>query len=87
MLVNMQEIKTNFLEWNILIANEASTGLYYSQLHSKSSAIKKARASKEAEDRLKKNQIVLEQMHKTVKELKNIDKLNREWTNDMSRKV
>lgn len=46
MLTNMQEIKTNFLEWNILIANEASTGLYYAQLHNKSSAIKKARAAK-----------------------------------------
>ena len=63
----MQEIKTSFLEWNIMIANEASTGLYFSQLHNKSCALKKARAVKENEGRLDKNQVVLEQMHKTVK--------------------
>ena len=42
---------------------------------------------KENEGRLGKNQIVLEQMQKTVKELRNIEKLNKEWANEMSRKV
>lgn len=47
MLANMQEIKTNYLEWTIMIANEASTGLYFAQLHNKNSALKKARALRE----------------------------------------
>ena len=87
MLANMQEIKTSFLEWNIMIANEASTGLYYAQLHNKSCALKKARAEKENLGQLEKNQIVYEQMLKTIKELKSIEKLNKEWTNEMTRKV
>ena len=49
--------------------------------------MKKARIVKENEGRLGKNQIVLEQMQKTVKELRNIEKLNKEWANEMSRKV
>ena len=77
----MQEIKTNYLEWNIMIANEASTGLYFAQLHNKTCALKKARNSKDNEGKLQKNQIVLEQMQKTLKELKSIEKLNKEWTN------
>lgn len=47
MLGNMQEIKTNYLEWTIMIANEASTGLYFAQLHNKNCALKKARALRE----------------------------------------
>ena len=87
MLSYMQEIKTNYLEWNIMIANEASTGLYYAQLHNKSCALKKIRALKDREDKISKHEIVLEQMHRTIKELKSIDRLNKEWANDMNRKV
>ena len=61
--------------------------MYFAQLHNKSCALKKARIVKENEGRLGKNQIVLEQMQKTVKELRNIEKLNKEWANEMSRKV
>lgn len=34
-----------------------------------------------------KNQIVIEQMNKTLKELQAIDKHNKEWTNDMNQRV
>lgn len=64
-----------------MIANEASTGLYFTQLHNKSSALKKTRAAKEHQTRMNKNQIVIEQMEKTLKELKSIDNLNKEWAN------
>jgi DNA polymerase III epsilon subunit-like protein len=70
-----------------MIANEASTGLYFAQLHNKTCALKKARASKDNAQRLHKHQIVLEQMQKTVKELKDIDSLNGKWAHEMSRKV
>lgn len=83
----MQEIKTNYLEWNIMIANEASTGLYFAQLHNKNCVQKKIKALKERSDKINKHEIVIDQMQRTIKELKSIDKLNKEWANDMNRKV
>lgn len=43
MLNYLQEMKTNYLEWNIMIANEASTGLYFSQIHNRTCLLKKAK--------------------------------------------
>lgn len=50
-----------------MIANEASTGLYFSQIHNRTCLLKKAKVERESEERIAKNEIVLEQMQKTVK--------------------
>jgi hypothetical protein len=50
-----------------MIANEASTGLYFSQIHNRACLLKKAKVEKEIEERIAKNEIILEQMQKTVK--------------------
>ena len=58
------------MEWSIMIANEASTGLYYSQIHNKNTILKKIKEEKQTNSHLEKNDIVLDQMNKTLKELK-----------------
>lgn len=87
MLNYLQEIKTNYLEWNIMIANEASTGLYYTQIHNRTALAKKIKGKKECEERVERNEIVLGQMRKTLRELKDIEKLNYQWANGMNERV
>lgn len=87
MLSLLQEIKTNYLEWNIMIANEASTGLYYTQLHFKNALGRYIRVRRETQGRQEKMQVVLGQMRKTLQELKGIEKLNYQWANSMSERV
>jgi hypothetical protein len=87
MLNYLQEIKTNYLEWNIMIANEASTGLYYTQIHNKTAIIKKLKGKKESEEKQERLAIVLAQMRKTLKELQSMEKLNYQWTNNMNIRV
>jgi hypothetical protein len=87
MLNYLQEIKTNYLEWNIMIANEASTGLYYTQVHNKTAIAKKVRAKRDSEEKQERFGIVLGQMRKTLKELNSIEKLNYQWTNSMNERV
>ena len=70
-----------------MIANEASTGLYFSQIHNRACLLKKAKVEKEIEERIAKNEIILEQMQKTVKQLRTIARLNKDWANNMSVKV
>jgi hypothetical protein len=80
-------VKTNYLEWNIMIANEASTGLYYTQIHNKTALGKHIRGRRESQDKQERLAIVLQQMRKTLKELQAIEKLNYQWTNTMSERV
>lgn len=87
MLNYLQEIKTNYLEWNIMIANEASTGLYYTQIHNRTALAKKVKGKKECEERVERNEIVLGQMRKTLRELRDIEKLNYQWANGMNERV
>jgi isocitrate/isopropylmalate dehydrogenase len=87
MLNYLQEIKTNYLEWNIMIANEASTGLYYTQIHNKTAILKKLKGKKESEEKQERFAIVLAQMRKTLKELQSMEKLNYQWTNNMNIRV
>lgn len=67
-----------------MIANEASTGLYYTQIHNKTAIFKKIKANKESHEKKDKLEIVLGQMRKTLKELQSIEKLNYQWTNNMN---
>jgi hypothetical protein len=87
MLSLLQEVKTNYLEWNIMIANEASTGLYYTQLHFKNALAKHLRARKEAQPKQERLPVVLQQMRKTLQELQGIEKLNYQWANSVSERV
>lgn len=87
MLNYLQEIKTNYLEWNIMIANEASTGLYYTQIHNKTAIIKRIKTAKDSQDKQERLAIVLQQMRKTLKELQAIEQLNYQWTNSINQKV
>ncbi len=66
MLNYLQQIKTNYLQWNIMIANQASTGLYYTQVHNKTSCLKQVKNIKESQQRQEKYSIVLDQMKKTL---------------------
>lgn len=75
------------MEWNIMVANEASTGLYYSQAHNKSCILKKIKSNRQGSSRISKNKILLEQMLRTIKELNNIASLNSDWTFNMNMKV
>lgn len=50
------------MNWNILIANEASTGLYYSQTHNRNICLKKIKGNKELVKNLDKNKIKLAQL-------------------------
>jgi hypothetical protein len=43
----LQNAKANYMSWNILIANEASTGLYYCQVHNRNLCLKKIKANEE----------------------------------------
>jgi hypothetical protein len=52
-------MKSNYMNWNILIANEASTGLYYSQIHNRNICLKKIKGNKEIKKYLDKNKMKL----------------------------
>jgi hypothetical protein len=86
-LSHLQKIKSNYMTWSILIANEASTGLYYSQLHNHGACLKKANLEKEFEVNRERHGIVLEQMKKTDLELKEVGKLSDKWVASVSQEL
>lgn len=75
------------MQWSILIANEASTGLYFTQTHNKNSVLRKFQTQKQAEKNIEKAKIVVEQMSKTRTELAQIIELNRRWMKNMDESV
>lgn len=62
-------MKSNYMNWNILIANEASTGLYYSQLHNRNICLRKIKGNKELKKQLEKNKLKLAHIKDTASEL------------------
>ena len=65
-------MKSNYMNWNILIANEASTGLYYSQLHNRNICLRKIKGNKELKKQLEKNKLKLSHIKDTAKDLNEI---------------
>ena len=49
--------------------------------------MKKVKALREGEERRNKKEICLGQMERTIKELKDIEKLNYSWANSINQKV
>lgn len=80
-------MKSNYMNWNILIANEASTGLYYSQLHNRNICLKKIKGNKDIRRQTDKNRLKLEHIHETAKEIKEISSLAGPWMTSVNREL
>lgn len=70
-----------------MIANEASTGLYFTQAHHKTALLKHLRARRDSQEKQERLSLTLTQMRKTLRELQAIEKLNYQWTNSMNERV
>ena len=70
MLNILQNAKSNYMSWNILIANEASTGLYFSQTHNRSICLRKIKENNQLKKQLENHKMKLGHMAKTKNELK-----------------
>jgi len=66
----LQSMKGNYMNWNILIANEASTGLYFSQLHNRNICLRKIKGNEEMKKQLDKNKMKLQHIQDTATEIK-----------------
>ena len=61
-MATLHSAKSNYLNWNILIANEASTGLYYSQMHNRNICSRKIKSIDQLSEQLNHNKIKLSQI-------------------------
>ena len=77
-------MKTNYLKWNIYIANEASTGLFYSQTHNRNVILRKIDANKGFAKRMEDLRILEGQVRKTVEEVREINSLSGKWVGNIS---
>ncbi len=87
MLLDLQKIKNGYLTWNILIANEASTGLYHCQTHNRNLALKKIASNKQHLGHQEQNVILRDQMKKTHEELSDVSQLSNNWVKNMNEKL
>jgi hypothetical protein len=83
----LQGIKANYMNWNILIANEASTGLYFSQLHNRNICLRKIKGNKEIKKQLDKNNMKLQFVKDTVKEIREISQLTDKWASSVNLQI
>lgn len=77
-------MKASYMNWNILIANEASTGLYYSQLHNRNICLRKIKGNKDIKKHLDKNKMKLSHIKDTAEEIKEISQLTEKWSTSVN---
>lgn len=61
----LQSAKMNYITANIIIANEASTGLYYSQTHNRGICLRKIKENRELRKQVDENRMKLQYVKKT----------------------
>ncbi|KAL4478301.1 hypothetical protein ABPG72_009537 [Tetrahymena utriculariae] len=71
-------------KWYLVLMNEPSLGMYYIQEHNKNVVENNVEEKKELQKLNRKLLYTTEQLYNTKKELKDISKLNGEWSNNMS---
>ncbi|KAM3142197.1 hypothetical protein pb186bvf_005606 [Paramecium bursaria] len=70
-------------QWIMALVNEASIGLYQIQCHLKEVIILLRNQKQENVRFLKKTDILIQQQQTTIKEIKEINHLNKEWATNM----
>jgi hypothetical protein len=80
----LQSMKASYISWSLLIANEASTGLYFSQLHNRNICLRKIKNNKEIKKQLGKNTMKLRFVKDVAQEIREISQLTDQWASTVN---
>lgn len=75
------------MNWNILIANEASTGLYFSQVHNKNICLKKVKGNKELRRQMDRTKVKLGYIREMQREVAEIGALGGKWMGNVNGEI